>query len=67
MLVLVDGQPALRQVAGTDLLRVINTRALILMDQASGRYYLYLSNRWMEAPSLQGPWSQASNPPHWTR
>src|SRR5205085_1381760 len=50
-------------VAGASLLRVINTRALILLDQASGRYYLYLSDRWVRAPSLQGPWSPASNPP----
>jgi Nucleotidyl transferase len=63
VLVLVDGQPALRQVAGTDLLRVINTRALILLDRTSGTYYLSLADRWMEASSLQGPWSPASHPP----
>jgi hypothetical protein len=63
VLVLVDGPPALRQVAGTSLLRVINTRALVLLDQASGKYYLYLSDRWMETASLQGLWSPASQPP----
>jgi hypothetical protein len=63
VLVLVDGQPALRQVAGTDLLRVINTRALILLDRTSGAYYLGLTDRWMEASSLQGPWTLAGHPP----
>jgi hypothetical protein len=63
VLVLVDGPPALRQVAGTNLLRVINTRALILLEKASGKYYLYLSDRWVEAASLQGPWSPAGQPP----
>ena len=41
LLVLVDGEPALRAFTGTSFLRVINTRALILLDQSSGTYYLY--------------------------
>src|SRR5229473_1572128 len=36
LLVRIDGQPALRAVAGTSLLRVINTRALLLLDQSAG-------------------------------
>jgi hypothetical protein len=63
VLVLVDGQSALRPLAGTTLLRVINTRALLLLDQGIGRYYLYLRDRWVEARSLQGPWAAATNPP----
>lgn len=63
MLVLVDGQPALRPVAGTNLLRAINTRALLLLDQGSGKYYLYLVDRWMEAPALDGPWAMSAHPP----
>lgn len=43
ILVLIDGPPALRQVAGTDLLRVLNTRALLLFDQTTGQYYLAIT------------------------
>ena len=40
MLVQVDGQPVLRQVPGYNLLRVINTYAVILFNQSQGTYYL---------------------------
>ncbi len=63
VLVLVDGPPTLRPVAGTNLLRVINTPALLLLDQGSGTYYLYLMDRWMQAASLQAIWKVAVNLP----
>jgi uncharacterized membrane protein YgcG len=64
ILVLIDGKPVLRQVEGTGLVRVINTRALILFDESSGRYYLRLMGQWMEATgSIEGPWAAAQNPP----
>ena len=56
LLVLVDGEPALRAFSGTSFLRVINTRALILLDQSSGTYYLYTAGYWYEANDIQGPW-----------
>src|SRR4051794_33877627 len=63
VLVPIDGKPVLRPVENTGLLRVTNTRALILKDKASSRYFLYLSDRWMEANSLEGPWSPTTNSP----
>jgi hypothetical protein len=63
LLVRIDGQPVLRQVAGTDLLRVINTRVLLLLDRSADRYYLWLMNRWLAAPKLDGPWAALGNPP----
>ncbi len=63
MLVLVDGKPDLRDVAGTKLLRIINTRALIVLDQPSGKYYLRALKGWREAASLDGPWQVAAKPP----
>ncbi len=63
LLVLIDGAPVLRNVEGTNLLRTINTRALLLMDQDSGKYYLRLQGRWMEAAAVNGPWTIAQNPP----
>jgi len=63
LLVRIDGQPTMRQGQGTTLLRVINTRALILLDPATGRYYLAARGRWLEAPAVDGPWAPAVNPP----
>ena len=53
VLVLIDGKPALRQVPGSKLLRVLNTRALILLDQASGIYYLHLMDHWVQAVNVE--------------
>ena len=63
VLVLVNGEPALRPVAGTKLLRAINTQALLLMDPASGLYYLRVNGGWSQAQALAGPWTAAQNPP----
>jgi hypothetical protein len=63
MLVLTDGKPVLRPVQGTPLLRVINTRVLLLLDTTSGGYYLWLLNRWVQAPALEGPWTAATSAP----
>ncbi len=63
VLVLVNGDPALRTVPGTNLLRAINTQALLLMDQGSGLYYLRVNGGWSQAPALTGSWTDASNPP----
>lgn len=56
LLVLVDGAPVLRDTGTAYLMRVINTRALILYDSERGRYYLFMGDRWMDALTLQGPW-----------
>ena len=57
VLVLVDGRAILRPVAGeTDLLRVVNTRALIFSDQEKKKYYMRLMDGWREADTLDGPW-----------
>ena len=63
LLVRIDGQPVLRQVAGTDLLRVINTRVLLLLDRSADRYCLWLMTRWLAAPKLDGPWAAVDTPP----
>lgn len=63
ILVLIDGQPVLRNVEGTRLTRVINTRSLLLLDQESGQYFLRLTDRWLTAKALEGPWTLAQSPP----
>src|SRR6266404_8300349 len=67
ILVPVDGAPVLREVPGTGLQRIVNTRALILYDPAlnnpaSARYYLYVIDHWRQAQHLAGPWTASANP-----
>src|SRR5690606_33979442 len=61
MLILIDGPPAFRAVDGTDLERVVNTRALVLRDKA-GRHYLHLFDGYVTAPGLGGPWTVLQTP-----
>jgi hypothetical protein len=62
VLIPIDGDPLLRPVADSGLMRVANTRALIVLDKATSRYFLFVSDHWMEAPSLDGPWRVTTNP-----
>ncbi|MDX2168602.1 MAG: hypothetical protein SF182_16130 [Deltaproteobacteria bacterium] len=61
VLVPIDGQAVLRPVPGTNLQRVINTRALIV--RAGSTYYLHVYDGWLQASAVDGPWSQASSTP----
>jgi hypothetical protein len=63
LLILIDGQPVFRPVEGTKLRRAINTRALILLDETTGKHYLRVLGRWEEASALDGPWGVATKPP----
>ena len=63
VLVAIAGDPVWRPVTGTALERVINTRALVLRDNASGKYYIHVFNGFVEAPGLSGPWTAASAVP----
>ena len=62
LLVIIDGLPAYRPVPGTGLQRVINTRPLLLRD-AAGQFYLHLLDSYMQASSLNGPWTVSAQPP----
>jgi Domain of unknown function (DUF4136) len=65
VLITVDGDPVYREIPGTDLWRVMNTRAFIARDD-SGIHYLRLANRWMQAYTLTGWWSPAGTVPDGT-
>jgi len=67
ILVPIDGAPVLREIPGTGVQRIVNTRALILYDPAlnnpaSARYYLYVIDHWRQAQHLAGPWTASANP-----
>jgi hypothetical protein len=59
ILVPIDGEPVLRDMDGLTLRRVVNTRALIVQDESTKRYFLYLAGYWLEAAALDGPWTEA--------
>ncbi|HSE95777.1 MAG TPA: carbohydrate-binding family V/XII, partial [Methylomirabilota bacterium] len=63
ILVRVDGKPVLRQVDGSSLVRVVNSWALILVDQKVGKHYLRAVGRWFEASTLDGPWTAVPRAP----
>src|SRR5574341_2013829 len=63
MLVLVDGEPALRASKVPSLWRVINTTALILQEPQSKTYYLWALGRWYEAKEVAGDWRPAASVP----
>jgi hypothetical protein len=58
----IDGEPVWRPVENTGLMRVLNTRALLLRDQ-TGRIYLHLFDGFLGALSLSGPWTVVKKPP----
>ncbi len=63
MLILVDGDPVLQPLNGTNFKRVINTQAILLQDPASNTFYVTALNNWYSAPAATGPWTLLSTPP----
>lgn len=64
VLVSIDGNATWGPVTSTSLERVINSRALILLDDKSGKYYIHLFDGFVEAPALTGPWTVAKTVPN---
>jgi hypothetical protein len=60
VLVPIRGQPVRRQLPGSTLYRVFNTRALIIYSP-SGEVFLHVYDGWMAAPGLDGPWHVATD------
>jgi hypothetical protein len=64
LLVLIDGPPQYRDVGGTDLQLMFNTRATILLDTKQKEYYLNVMDGWLRASDLgAGSWSYVSEIP----
>jgi hypothetical protein len=62
LLILVDGDPVFRNVPGTALQRLVNTKVLIVRDE-TGVYYLRILDGWMESYALRNWWSVSGVPP----
>jgi hypothetical protein len=63
LLVLIDGKPQLREIEGTKLQRIINTRAVLIFDNEKKTYYLRVQDWWLQSEDLEGLWSYAEKLP----
>ena len=63
VLISLDGEPVWRSVNGTSLKRAINTRALVLLDDSTKKFYIHLFDSFVMAPALTGPWTMAEPVP----
>ena len=64
MLVLIDGEPALREAKDAPgLKRVINTAALMLLEESSSTYSPRALGRWWQSKALDGGWKSGPAPP----
>ena len=61
--VLIDGMPQMREVPGTKLLRVINTRSIILYEADKQIYFLRVQDWWLQAKKLEGTWEYVKKLP----
>jgi hypothetical protein len=61
--VLIDGMPQMREVPGTKLLRVINTKSIILYEADKQIYFLRVQDWWLQAKKLEEPWEYAKKLP----
>ncbi len=55
-LIVTEGAPDMKPIAGTQLLYVTNTTGDILLDLNDQSYYVPLTGRWFRGKSLDGPW-----------
>jgi hypothetical protein len=63
ILVIVNGNPILRDIEGTAVRRVVNTPFVMLYNTSSKAYYLKGGNTWYSASAIKGPWTTVSAPP----
>jgi hypothetical protein len=63
VLVLIDGEPILRDVEGFPIKRVVNTPFVVLLDPADNKYYLTGDALWFVAAEVKGPWQPLESPP----
>ena len=58
-LIVFKGQPELQPITGTSLLWCVNTTSDVIVEEATGSYYLLISGRWYTGKALTGPWTYA--------
>ncbi len=63
ILVMIDGEPIMADIASSGLAYVVNTNWDLLQDKATSRYYLLNEQYWLTAATLDGPWAATSSLP----
>lgn len=63
MLVLIDGEPELRDVPGSGLKSVVNKPLALIFDPKTKNYYTSNGNFWYATPDLFGEWKTIPKPP----
>jgi hypothetical protein len=63
ILLSVNGEPVLSEVANTNLKFVVNTQWPLFFDEANSAYYLAVGQQWLTSDSLQGQWSATKKLP----
>ena len=63
VLILVDGEPVLKGVPGTDLKTVVNSPFALVFDPGSRTYYTSSGDFWYASSSLTGDWTTIPAPP----
>jgi hypothetical protein len=56
-LIVTEGPPEYTPLAGGELLYVSNSSSDVVLEVATGRFFLVLSGRWYAGEALEGPWS----------
>src|SRR5436190_2867234 len=63
ILLSVNGEPVLSEVANTNLKFVINTQWPLFFDSGNSTYYLAVGQQWLTANKLEGQWSPTKKLP----
>ncbi len=59
-LILLDGEPKLETIPGTQLAWVTNTESDLFRSSTDQRFYYLVAGRWFRADKLDGPWTFAT-------
>lgn len=63
LLVLINGEPRLRQIEGSGVMRVINSPMYIVFEPSLKSFYLKIGDSWFTSPDIGGAWRQVNQPP----
>lgn len=59
-MIIIDGEPKLRAIPGTQLSAVDNTQSDLFYYAPDKNYYYLVTGRWFKSESLDGPWTYTS-------
>jgi len=60
-LILIDGDPSIESIPGTNLMFVKNTEQNLFINKSEGLYYYLSAGRWFKSKRLTGPWTSAGS------